>query len=34
MTSETDAEFVERISREVYPGFDGWRTVGIMEGEA
>ena len=31
MTAETDKEFVERISREVYPGFDGWRTVSMMD---
>ena len=31
MTSETDEQFVERISREVYPGFDGWRTVSMMD---
>lgn len=29
--SESDVEFVERISREVYPGFDGWRTVSMMD---
>lgn len=29
--TETDAEFVERISREVYPGFDGWRTVSMFD---
>ena len=31
MTSETDQQCVERISREVYPGFDGWRTVSMMD---
>lgn len=31
MAAESDEAFVERISREVYPGFDGWRTVSMMD---
>ena len=34
MTSETDADFVERIARfDAYPGFDGWRTVSIKNAD-